>query len=195
MQLILASKSPRRHELLTQLGIEFKLVDTDIDETPKAGENPQDMVLRLAIAKAQAGRLASPHSSVPVLGADTCVVMDKQILGKPKSLQDGLNMLQCLSGACHEVLTAVAISTDKMTESIISQSKVYFREITDAEAISYWNTGEPQDKAGAYAIQGLGGIFVKHLEGSFTGVMGLPIYETAQLLQKANIKLLTEGPR
>jgi septum formation protein len=186
--LYLASGSPRRRELLTQVGIPFTPVSASIDETPLAAEDPQSYVLRLALGKAEAG-LASLGAGAPgvVLGADTAVVLDGQILGKPRDQADALAMLAGLSGREHEVLTAVAVVDGMRHESLCIRSRVRFRPITDDEARAYWASGEPQDKAGAYAIQGLGAVFVTHLHGSYSAVVGLPVSETAALLARFGI--------
>ena len=185
--LYLASASPRRRLLLEQLGLRFETVAADVDETPLAGEAPTDYVLRLARAKAEAvaARLGNP--AAPVLAADTAVVLETAILGKPRDREDGLAMLARLSGRRHQVLSAVALWRAGRLETALSRSEVRFRGISFEEARSYWESGEPADKAGGYAIQGLGAVFVEHLEGSFSGVMGLPLFETVELLQKAGV--------
>jgi len=180
----LASKSPRRQELLTQLQIDFCLVDVEVDETPFANENPADYVRRLAIEKAQAGGLKA-GLDLPVLGADTIVVIDNQILGKPRSQQDCLAMLTLLSGRSHQVMTSVAIVSAKGQVSDLIITDVTFRDILDAEKLQYWQTGEPCDKAGGYGIQGLGGKFVQRINGSYYAVVGLPLMETERLLAQA----------
>jgi septum formation protein len=184
----LASGSPRRRELLQQIGVSFRVVGTAVDEAVRLGETAPAYVLRLAAAKAVAGweRSRDAHE-VPVLAADTVVVLDGKILGKPVDGQDAAGMLRQLSGRTHEVLTAIALRTANGLESRISRSEVTFRGITAAEARAYWDTGEPSDKAGAYAIQGLGAIFIADLRGSYSGVMGLPLFETAELLQGAGV--------
>jgi septum formation protein len=184
----LASASPRRRQLLSQIGVIFQILSVDVDESIAAGEAAEGYVLRLARAKAAAGRgrrIAAPHA--PVLGADTAVVADGAILGKPADSADAERMLALLSARTHEVLTAVALATDDGVLSHLSRSEVTFREITPEEARDYWNTGESRDKAGAYAIQGYGAVFVSGLRGSYSGVMGLPLFETAQLLRAAGV--------
>ncbi len=188
-QLYLASRSPRRSELLSQIGVTHEVVTVDVDESPLAGESPADYVVRLALEKAAAGRAATQHSPQPVLAADTAVVVDGEILGKPADRADAVTMLTRLSGRSHEVLTGIALA-GKELKSRLSVSQVTFRPITVAEADAYWLSGEPADKAGGYAIQGLGAVFVSHLEGSFSGVVGLPLFTTAELLRGAGIKLL-----
>lgn len=185
----LASASTRRRQLLEQLGLRFEVMAADVDETPLPGEAPADYVLRLARAKAEAAahRLGSP--TVPVLAADTAVVLEAAILGKPRDREEGLAMLARLSGRRHQVLSAVALWRAGRLDTALSRSEVGFRGISAEEARSYWETGEPADKAGGYAIQGLGAVFVEHLEGSFSGVMGLPLFETVELLQKAGVRV------
>lgn len=187
-QLLLASCSPRRKQLLAQLGLQFSSVQINVDETLRDESSTQAYVQRLAIAKAQAG-VQLHGTQLPVLGADTAVVLDGKIMGKPKDQDDAFQMLQQLSGRVHEVQTAVAIVQHNIAVET-STSRVTFRDISAQEARAYWESGEPSDKAGGYAIQGYGAIFVTHLEGSYSGVMGLPIYETAQLLKKFNISIL-----
>lgn len=184
----LASASPRRRQLLAQIGIPFRVLEVEIDESIVPGEAPLAYVSRLAEAKAAAGRrhrlAAGP---APVLAADTAVVIDGEILGKPKDAADAERMLRLLSGRTHEVLTAVALASAGRVDRCVSRSEVRFRAITAAEARDYWGTGEPKDKAGAYAVQGFGAVFVADLRGSYSGVMGLPLYETAEFLRAAGI--------
>ena len=184
----LASTSPRRREILAALQLEFSVGHVDVDETPKVGEAPADMALRLARAKAEAG-IAGTHDLV--LAADTVVVVDGRSLGKPADEQDCLDMLDALSGRRHEVLTGVALRGPDGTRTALSATDVYFREISRDEALAYWQSGEPCDKAGAYAIQGLGGVFVERIEGSYSGVVGLPVFETVALLREAGLDLVT----
>ena len=186
--LYLASGSPRRRELLQQIGVSFRVVGTAVDEAVRLVETASAYVLRLAAAKADAGWERSRDATdVPVLAADTAVVLDGKILGKPADRQDGEGMLRQLSGRTHEVLTAVALRTANGLQSRISRSEVTFRSIAADEAQAYWETGEPCDKAGAYAIQGRAAIFIADLRGSYSGVMGLPLFETAELLRKAGV--------
>jgi len=180
----LASQSPRRRELLAQIGIRHDVIAVEVDETPRAGEAPAEYVLRLALAKARAGHRLRPDR--PVLGADTAVVQDDRILGKPLDRQDAAAMLAQLSGREHRVLTAVALVGDR-EETRLSVSRVRLRPIDAAEAAAYWETGEPADKAGGYAVQGLGALFVESIGGSYSGVMGLPLFETGELLRRAGI--------
>lgn len=179
--LYLASGSPRRRELLTQIGVPFTTLSAPIDETPLAAEGAQAYVERLARAKAQAG-LAGLQGPAVVLGADTAVVLDGRILGKPENREHALAMLAELSGREHQVLTAVALSDGVRTQSLCVSSSVRFRAISADEAARYWASGEPADKAGGYAIQGLGAVFVTGLTGSYSAVVGLPLSETAELL-------------
>lgn len=180
--LYLASKSPRRRELLAQIRVEFECIDVDVPEERRPGESPEAMALRLARDKARAGFEKLSDRSARVLGADTIVLIDDIVLGKPRDRDDGLAMLGRLSGRKHRVLSAVALVTGRGTATELSVSEVEFREIGDEECARYWDSGEPADKAGGYAIQGLGALFIKHLSGSYSGVMGLPLYETGRLL-------------
>lgn len=184
--LYLASGSPRRRELLTQIGVPFSTVSAPIDETPFPDEPPAAYVERLAREKALAGRAqllgSLPDTAFCVLGADTAVVLDGLILGKPVDEADGLAMLMALSSREHEVLTAIALVTPQGCETRLVRSRVAFRTLSIQEASLYWASGEPQDKAGGYAIQGLAAVFVTGLNGSYSGVVGLPVCETAELL-------------
>ena len=184
----LASTSPRRREILAALQLEFSVGHVDVDETPQAGETPADMVLRLAVAKAEAGFADAGNL---VLAADTAVVVDGRSLGKPADKHDCLAMLDALSGRSHKVLTGVALRGPDRTTTALSATGVYFREISRDEALAYWHSGEPSDKAGAYAIQGLGGVFVERIEGSYSGVVGLPVFETVTLLGEAGLDVAT----
>jgi septum formation protein len=182
----LASGSPRRRELLRQIGVSFRVIGADLDETALPGESPLAYVSRLA--RAMAGWERSRESGdAPVLAADTAVVLDGEILGKPRGLEHAIAMLLRLSGRAHEVLTAVAVRTAAGIEAKVSCSTVTFRSIDIREARAYWETGEPSDKAGAYAIQGYAAIFISDLKGSYSGVMGLPLFETAGLLEAAGV--------
>ncbi|WP_109511402.1 Maf family protein [Pseudomonas ovata] len=181
--LYLASGSPRRRELLAQIGVPFSVLSAQIDETPLAAETPEAYVERLARSKARAGLALLPGTQQAcVLGADTAVVLDGRILGKPVDREDALTMLAALSGREHEVLTAVAVLDRQRCESRVVASRVRFRAIQAHEASTYWASGEPLDKAGSYAIQGLAAIFVAGLHGSYSAVVGLPLCETADLL-------------
>jgi septum formation protein len=190
-QLLLASGSPRRRELLTQIGVPFSLLSADIDETPQTDETPAAYVLRLARGKADAGLLQlandPAYSTACVLGADTAVVLDGRILGKPADENEALTMLAALSNREHEVLTAIAVVDEQHCETRVVTSRVRFREISDDEARRYWASGEPVDKAGGYGIQGLGAVFVENLSGSYSAVVGLPLCETAEILLRFGI--------
>jgi septum formation protein len=184
----LASASPRRRELLQQIGVQFRVVGTLIDETVLPGEAAAAYVARLAAAKAVDGWARSADAAgTPVLAADTAVVLEGRILGKPSGPGDAQSMLLQLSGRTHEVLTAVALRTANGLQSRVSRSEVTFRRIAAGEAQAYWETGEPCDKAGAYAIQGRAAIFIADLRGSYSGVMGLPLFETAEMLSSAGV--------
>ena len=190
----LASASPRRRELLRQIGVSFRLIGAELDETPMAGEAPAGYVSRLALAKADAGwQRSRDFGDAPVLAADTAVVLDGRILGKPQDKTDAATMLLELSGRTHQVLTAVAVRSAAGNEVKISESLVAFRSVDAAEAAAYWNTGEPRDKAGGYAIQGYAAVFIADLKGSYSGVMGLPLFETAALLKAAGVAIWPHG--
>ncbi|VVN22550.1 Maf-like protein YhdE [Pseudomonas fluorescens] len=182
-QLYLASGSPRRRELLTQIGVPFSVISADIDETPMNHETPSAYVERLARGKAEAGRRAIVSADdFCVLGADTAVVLDGKILGKPVDEAQACAMLMLLAGQQHEVLTAIAVLEGDRCESRVVRSLVRFRAIDRDEAAAYWASGEPRDKAGGYGIQGLGAVFVASLNGSYSAVVGLPLCETAELV-------------
>lgn len=198
--LYLASASPRRRELLTQIGLRVELVSQSVSEHRLDNETPEDYVQRLAVEKAQAGfaalRLSLSEAQLrPVLGADTTVVLDDQILGKPEDEGSALAMLARLSGRTHRVLSAVAVvgkdilGQDRV-ERCLHESQVRFRVIGEAECRAYWRTGEPADKAGSYGIQGVAALFIERLEGSYSGVMGLPLFETGELLRQFGIEPL-----
>ena len=180
-RLILASSSPRRQELLTQIGVPFSVQVPAIDETPLVGEAPPAYVQRMAEEKARAV-LAQQAGDVCVLAADTSVIVDGLILGKPADAADAKAMLRRLSGREHQVLSAIAVADQSRLNSQVVSCKVAFRTLTDAEIDAYWLTGEPRDKAGSYAIQGLGAVFVQAIHGSYSAVVGLPLAETAALL-------------
>ena len=183
----LASASPRRRQLLELIGVPHVVTPADIDETPLAGEPPNEYVLRLAREKAEA--VWERHQDLPVLAADTTVVVDDEILGKPESEDEAHYMLGRLSGRDHYVHTAVALWMGEHEHSQLfhGSTQVCFRELSREDIHAYWESGEPQGKAGAYAIQGLGAVFVTGISGSYTGVMGLPLFETAFLLKQAGI--------
>ena len=188
----LASQSPRRRELLQQIGVPFRPVRVVVDEAVRPGEAAPEYVVRLAIAKAEAGWCTANGKvgigqAAPVLGADTAVVLDGRILGKPVDRDDAVRMLGALSGRTHSVLTAVALCAAAGTAWRMSRSSVSFRDVDPQECGAYADTGEPEGKAGAYAIQGFAAVFVEQLQGSYTGVMGLPVFETAALLRGAGV--------
>ena len=182
----LASVSPRRRELLGQLGVPHVVSAADIDETVHAGEPAADYVLRMARAKA--GTVRERGATLPVLAADTTVVVDGLICAKPRDRSEGIAMLLKLSGRTHQVLTGVALATLSGIGFRLSASEVRLRVVTPAECAAYWETGEPHDKAGGYAIQGRGALFIEHLRGSYSGVMGLPLFETGELLAAAGVR-------
>ena len=189
----LASASPRRQALLGQIDVRFQQLDVEVDESRRAGECAADYACRLALEKARAGRAKRPAGDTrPVLGADTVVVAGDVVLGKPRDRDHGLQMLALLSGTTHAVLSAVALVA--ATEAVrCSESFVTFRTLNEAEQLAYWASGEPPDKAGAYAIQGLAAAFIARLEGSYSGVMGLPLFETASLLQQVGIEVVARS--
>jgi septum formation protein len=184
----LASASPRRSELLRQIGVRFEVRPAAIPEESRAAEAPADYVLRLAKAKARAVAAALRRDEqAPVLAADTAVVLDGELLGKPADMAEALGMLERLSGRSHRVLTAVALDCGTEVEALLSDSEVRFRATTAAERLAYCATGEPFDKAGGYGIQGHAAVFVESLQGSYSGVVGLPLFETAALLARAGV--------
>jgi len=179
----LASASPRRSALLTQIGVAHRVAPVAVDESVAEAEAPEKYVTRLAALKADTLWQSLPEGQrLPVLGSDTTVVVDRAILGKPADEGDCLRMLQLLSGRTHQVHTAVAVRSAAGSEVRLSVSDVTFRDLSKAEMHAYWQTGEPADKAGGYAIQGRGAIFIRHIAGSYSGIMGLPLFETAELL-------------
>ena len=188
--IILASASPRRSELLEQIGVRFTILATDIDENRLNNESPDDYVSRLALEKSRAG-FSRQDKALPSLGADTIVVCERQIFGKPKDQADAAAMLMALSGKVHTVMSAVAVSQGPCSSSRLTKTLVRFRTISQSECQTYWRTGEPQGKAGGYAIQGRGAIFVDHIEGSYSAVVGLPLSETAEILGEFGIPLWT----
>jgi septum formation protein len=191
----LASRSPRRRELLKQIGVPFEVLllreqpgrGADVDEATRGGEPPMDYVRRVCISKSDTGWervLQRQLPRQPVLAADTVVCLDNQILLKPTDRADAARMLQLLSGREHRVLTAVRLKFDAREELVVSESSVRFSALSDADIRTYVDSGEPLDKAGAYAIQGRAAAFIAELRGSYSGVMGLPLFETAQLMEK-----------
>lgn len=188
---VLASASPRRRALLAQLGIECRTVPVNVDESPREGETPQNYVERLALAKGRAALGQIRSSGAAVIAADTAVIIDGEILGKPAGRDDAARMLTRLSGAVHEVRTTVAVLRAGHERCAASLSRVRFRSLSREEIAAYSATGEPLDKAGAYAIQGLGAVFVESIEGSYSGIVGLPLFETARLLAMFGYDVLT----
>ncbi|MDQ7727430.1 Maf family protein [Halomonas sp. SpR8] len=184
--LCLASASPRRKALLASIGVPVTVRPCHIDETPLAGESAEVYVYRLAVTKAEA---AAPLTGLPTLGSDTAVVVDGRILGKPADFDEGAGMLRLLSGRSHHVLTSVAVSGPAGMLSCCVATQVTMRLIDEHEMAAYWRTGEPADKAGSYAIQGLASIFVKEIQGSHSAVVGLPLFETANLLHQQGVPI------
>ncbi len=186
--LVLASKSGRRADLLSRIGIRYRVIVPDVDETLMKDESPADGAIRLAELKAREVWSGLPASGKPVvLAADTLVVCGKEIMGKPVDREHGIRMLRKLSGNDHRVLTGVAVMSGIHSESTLVETKVRFRTLTDREMENYWYTGEPGDKAGGYGIQGIGEIFVDAIEGSYSNVVGLPLRETADMLSRFGI--------
>ena len=184
--LVLASASPRRLELLKQIGVVPDVRPADVDETPAPGEAPSEYVLRTALAKARTIATGLPQSdSRAVLAADTAVVADRRILGKPAGRAEAVEHLRLLSGRDHKVLTGVAVVHRHEEETRLSVSHVRFRPVGEDEIAAYWNTGEPAGKAGSYAVQGIAAVFIVEIRGSYSGIMGLPLFETAELLRAA----------
>lgn len=200
-KIYLASKSPRRRELLRQIGIEFELLMLRdepgrhgvVSEEVRPGEAPEDYVTRIAREKAQSGRNALSWHKLPprpVLAADTTVTLDGNILGKPANIEEAMIMLRSLSGRTHQVLTAVTVITnDKMSE-VLQRSEVTFADLSESMLRAYCALAEPYDKAGSYGVQGQAAQFIERINGSYSGIMGLPLFETSQLLKKAGIKML-----
>ncbi|MDP5293164.1 nucleoside triphosphate pyrophosphatase [Oceanimonas sp. CHS3-5] len=186
VSLYLASASPRRRELLAQLGVSFELVRPEVEERQQPNEAAADYVKRLAQDKALAGAALAPQP-LPVLGGDTIVVVDGEVLEKPRDEAHGKAMLRRLSGRTHEVMTAMALATGSGCEAVLVTTEVTFRALSDADIERYWQTGEPADKAGGYGIQGLGGRFVSCIHGSYSAVVGLPLVETEALLQRGGV--------
>jgi septum formation protein len=187
VQIILASASPRRKELLDQIKVTYEIHPVDLDESPLPDEAPLDYVKRVAAEKS-AACVAQLKTEIPVLAADTAVVLGCMIMGKPKDQADALAMLTQLSGKTHQVYSAISLRGREHSLAV-SITEVTFRRLTEREMLDYWHSGEPVDKAGSYAIQGIGGLFVESIKGSFSGVVGLPLFETAELLSKQGIEL------
>jgi len=190
----LASASPRRSELLCQIGVPFRVRAADVPEDERPGEDPAAYVERIAVAKAEAvWSQVREHDPAPVLAADTTVAIGHEIFGKPANEDAALAMLERLSGRSHRVLTGVALRWRDLCEAFVAISEVRFRPTTAAERLAYCRCGEPRDKAGSYAIQGQGAVFVEHLSGSYSSVMGLPLAETAALLGRFGLPLWLHG--
>ncbi|MBT5230524.1 MAG: septum formation inhibitor Maf [Methylococcales bacterium] len=185
IKLLLASQSPRRKQLLAQLGVVVETVSPDIDEAPLPNELPYLYVARMSEAKAAKG-LEMSQSTLPVIASDTSVCVDEHILGKPEDKADGIKMLTMLSGRKHQVMTSVTLLNNGQAQTMVSVSDVWFTVLSKADKDAYWETGEPLDKAGGYAIQGLAARYITRLEGSYSGVMGLPLFETSELLKGLN---------
>ena len=187
MAIILASKSPRRQQLLRQLGVEFTIQTADIDETMFPGRKPEDEVARVSALKARAV-VCAPDDLV--ISADTIVVADDMILGKPKNEADASKMLRLLSGRAHTVMTGLSVRRGDTVRTEVVQTSVWFRDLTDGEIARYIATGEPMDKAGAYGIQGLAGLFVERLDGDYFSVMGLPICKLGEMLRSFGVTIV-----
>jgi septum formation protein len=190
MTLYLASQSPRRYELLSGLGVGFSVLPIDVDESMRSLESAEDYVSRLARSKAAAGLgivAERGESGALVMGSDTAVVVDRDILGKPRDRDDFIDMMERLSGRAHDVMTAVALASHDQVDVEVVTSRVVFAEVMPEQARAYWGTGEPADKAGGYAVQGLASVFIKRIEGSYSAIVGLPLRETAQLLTRRGV--------
>lgn len=190
LTICLGSASPRRAELLQQIGVNFEVSVADIDESVREQELPADYVMRMASEKAERVRQANqdtPLAGLPVLTADTAVVLGNRIMGKPADRDQGVEMLTALSGRTHEVLTAVSLLSGGIQTGRLSRSEVTFARLSEQDIRRYWDTGEPLDKAGAYAIQGKAAVFIESLQGSYSGVMGLPLFEVGQLLDQLDV--------
>ena len=187
----LGSASPRRSELLHQIAVAHVIRSANIDESSRLNELPEHYVLRMALEKGRAVLARADLSApvLPVLAADTVVVLDEKMMGKPCDQADGLAMLRSLSGRRHKVMTAVALLAPGYETSCLSISHVEFCAMSEADMLAYWRTGESVDKAGGYGIQGYAATFIKNIEGSFSGVMGLPLFETGQLLREFGIDI------
>jgi septum formation protein len=190
---ILASGSPRRKALLSQLGLAFLIEKPNVDESTRTSESPEDYVTRLALTKVKEIARRAGHQDKVILAADTTVVLDGNILGKPDSKQHGIETLLSLSDTTHQVLTGVSVTGSKGTETFFVASEVTFRPLFESEAEAYWETGEPADKAGAYGLQGIGAMFVSTIHGSYSNVIGLPLVETVTALRNQGVKCLGVG--
>lgn len=192
---ILASSSPRRRDLLQQIGCHFVVSPTDIDESVSEGESAESYVRRMALEKALEAWRVNKSKKLPVLGADTAVELKGEIFGKPSGQDEAISMLLKLSGRTHRVLSSVAMVQGDKQQLVLSETLVTFRQLDGQECLRYWQTGESADKAGAYAIQGFGAVFVSAINGSYSGVVGLPLAETCQLLKAFDISWWTSVGR
>ena len=192
MAVILASQSPRRRELLTKLGLCFSVVPADVDETMQQGKDPRDEVARVCRAKAQAVR-ARGHDKDLIIAADTIVVVQGEVLGKPKDREDAARMLRLLSGKDHEVMTGLTVLQAEQSRTLVETAKIHFRQLDEQELAAYIATGEPMDKAGAYGIQGLASIFITGITGDYYTVMGLPVCRLAETLKDFGIRILPDA--
>jgi len=196
-QIYLASQSPQRRLLIEQLGLRYQSLQVHVDETPLSQEQPAAFVARLALEKARAGWQQVAGELIPVVGADTCIVLNRRIIGKPRNKSEGIELLRQYSGATHQVYTGVAVvgpqaqtADSAVVEQVrVNQSSVTFRVLSDEDGEKYWLSGEPLDKAGGYAIQGKAAAFIQQLQGSYSGVMGLPLCELAELLRLFGIQI------
>lgn len=202
-QIYLASRSPRRRTLIDQLGIRYRTLDVDVDEQPAEGEQAADYVKRLAVEKASYGWDQVSAEDKPVLGADTCIVFNNRIIGKVDSREQSIALMSQMSGNSHQVLTGIALvgrvlegGQSRIKQAVrVNASKISFRPLSKDECESYWDTGEPEGKAGGYAIQGLAAAFIKKIEGSYSGVMGLPLCELTELLSEFGIQWLVASSK
>lgn len=188
----LASASPRRQELLRQAGIVHAVILPDTEEVVRPGESAEDFVMRMALDKARAGQarvISEGMPPAPVLSADTCIVVENEIIGKPLNRADGISILKRLAGRSHEVLTGVALIKDNGIQQALSRSQVVFGPLSDKEIETYWESGEPVDKAGAYAIQGRAAAFIERIEGSYSGIVGLPLFDVVNMIKKTGARL------
>lgn len=185
----LASRSPRRRELLTLIGAAYQALDTSVDETLRPELTPEEYVRAMALAKARAGQKRAADSSLPVLGADTAVVLGGEVMGKPRDEADAQRMLSSLGGRWHEVLSAFSLVQAEREKTDCTRTRVLMAELSESEIARYWACGEPADKAGAYAVQGRGSVWVREIRGSYTGVVGLPLYETLQALKEFGVAI------
>ncbi len=188
LKLYLSSTSPRRQELLQQLKLEFEVVNAPVEEVALPHESAESYVRRIAIEKALAGFNKVFGKKIWVIGGDTAVILDGKVFGKPRNEADALRMLSQLSGKTHSVLSGLAVVHDGQVFSAVNRTEVTFKNLSDSEIRAYWQSGEPQGKAGSYAIQGLGAVFIENIQGSYSGVMGLPLYELDQLLTESGFK-------